>query len=178
MNIRENELADKTAKKDTEMQRSAIESYISLAFISRKVKKSALLDWNTLWQDSKKKGKHYSQFECKSKWNLKAETVRKQIWSTHMQLKLGHGYFKSYLCRLSNYNSETCQFCRIKENPEYLLLHYRRYAQIRNKIKSEKKLNQLSLKILFSTKIEQDFLFEYLKETGIATRKWLLQQAD
>jgi len=67
MNTRGNELADKAAKKDTEMQRSAIESYISLAFISRKIKESALLDWNTLWQDSKKKGKHYSQFECKPK---------------------------------------------------------------------------------------------------------------
>jgi len=171
MNIRGNELADKAAKKGTEMQRSAIESYISLAFISRKIKESALLDWNTLWQDSKKKGKHYSQFECKPKWNLKAETVKKQIWSTHMQLKLGHGYFKSYLCRLPNYDSDTCQSCKTKENPEHLILCCRRYTQIRIRIKSEKKLNQLSLKILFSTKLEQDFLFEYLEKTGIATRK-------
>jgi len=49
---------------------------------------------------------------------------------------------------------------------------------MRNRIKSEKKLNQLSLKILFSTKLGQDFLFEYLEKTGIATRKWLLQTED
>ena len=42
MNIKENKLADKAAKKDTKLQRIAIESYISLAFIKKKVKESAL----------------------------------------------------------------------------------------------------------------------------------------
>jgi ribonuclease HI len=176
MNIKGNELADKAAKKGTKIQRTIAESYISLAFVKRQVKEAALSDWNKMWQDSKIKGKHYSQFESKPKWNLKARTEKKQIWSTHMQLKLGHGYFRSYLYRLSNYDSEICQFCNTKENPEHLLLHCRRYAQIRSKIKIEKQLNQLSLKMLFSSKSGQDFLFEYLKQTKIATRKWLLQQ--
>ena len=44
-------------------------------------------------------------------------------------------------------------------------------SQIRKKIKQEKQLNQLSLKILFNLKSGQDFLFEFLKETNIATRK-------
>ena len=67
MNIKGNELADKAAKKDTKLQRIAAESYISLAFIKKKVKELAL----TKWQDSKKKEKHYNQFECKSKWKIK-----------------------------------------------------------------------------------------------------------
>ena len=50
--------------------------------------------------------------------------------------------------------------------------------QNRSRIKQEKQLNQLSLKILFGTKLGQDFLFEFLKETSIATRKWLLQQIE
>jgi hypothetical protein len=104
--------------------------------------------------------------------------VSKQILSTHMQLKLGHGYFKSYLHRLFKYDSKICQFCKTTENPEHLILHCRRYAQIRSKIKSDKKLNQLSLKMLFSTKTGLNFLYEYLKTTGIATRKWLLQQIE
>ncbi len=90
-----------------------------------------------------------------------------------MQLKLGHGYFRSYLYRLSEYDSKNCMKCNTTENPKHLLLHCRRYSQIRNKIKAEKQLQQLSLKILYSTKLEQEFLFEYLKQTGIATRKWL-----
>jgi hypothetical protein len=178
MNIRGNELADKAAKKGTELQKLALESYVSLAFIKRKIKDSALVDWKNIWQDSKTKGKHYSQFECEPKWNLTIKSVSKQIWSTYMQLKLGHGYFKSYLHRLPNYDTKICQFCKTTENPEHLILHCRRYAQIRSKIKLDKKLNQLSLKILFSTKSGLDFLFEYLKKTGIATRKWLLQQIE
>src|SRR5438552_806337 len=176
MNIKGNELADKAAKKGTKLQRIAAESYISLAFIKKKVKESALTEWHKTWQDSKKKGKHYNQFECKPKWKIKEKTIKKQIWSTYIQLKLGHGYFKSYLNRLSNYNSELCQFCNTKENPEHLLLHCERYSQIRRKIKQEKQLNQISLKILFSSKSGKNFLFDYLKETNIATRKWLLQQ--
>src|SRR6266496_2049086 len=101
----------------------------------------------------------------------KSKNSKKKIWSTYIQLKLDHDYFKSYLNRLPNYDSNVCQFCNTKENPEHLLLHCRRYSQIRSKIKQKKQLNQLSLKILFDTKLGQDFLFEFLKETSIATRK-------
>src|SRR5438045_4837825 len=101
----------------------------------------------------------------------KQKFKKKQIWSTYIQLKLDHGYFKSYLNRLSNYDSNICQFCNTKENPEHLLLHCRKYSQIRSRIKQEKQLNQLSLKILFDTNLRQDFLFNFLKETSIATRK-------
>jgi ribonuclease HI len=44
MNILGNELADKAAKKETELQISASESYISLAYIKRKIKESALIN--------------------------------------------------------------------------------------------------------------------------------------
>ena len=76
---------------------------------------------------------------------------------------------------MSSYDSNICQFCNIKESSEHLLLFCRRYSQIRSKIKKEKQLNQLSSKILFDTIWEQDFLFEFLRETSIVTRKWLLQ---
>jgi hypothetical protein len=58
------------------------------------------------------------------------------------------------------------------------------YYIVEDTVKLEAKLNkknswnQLSLKILFDTKLRQDFLFEFLKETSIATRKWLLQQIE
>lgn len=178
MNIKGNELADKAAKKSTKIQRLAAESYISIAFIKRKVKESALTDWNQIWQVSEKKEKHYSQFECKPKWRIKTRNIKKQVWSTCTQLKLEHDYFRSYLYKLSGYDSNICQFCNTKENSEHLLLHCRRYNQIRSRIKQEKQLNQLSLKILFGTNSGQDFLLDFLKETNIATRKWLLQQDE
>jgi hypothetical protein len=175
MNIRGNELADKAAKKGTKLQYITPESYISLAFIKRKIRETGLTNWNNIWTDSKTKGKHYKQFECKPKWKQSTKVVRKQVFSSYFQLKSGHGYFKSYLNRAFDAFSDICLDCNTKENPEHLLLNCRKYSSIRNKIKINKQLNQLSLKILFSTKQGQEFLFEYLKQTGIATRKNLLQ---
>ena len=44
MNIKGNKLADKAAKKGTELQNTFLESYISLVFIKRKIKESALIE--------------------------------------------------------------------------------------------------------------------------------------
>jgi RNase H len=178
MNIKENELADKAAKKEAKLQHTTAESYISLAFIKRKIRESGLIEWNQICSVSKSKDKHYNQFECKLKWKTTARTKNKQNWFIYIQLKLEHEYFKSYLIRFHNYDSNTCCICKIKENPEHLLLHCRKYNSIRNKIKLKKQLTQLSLKILFNTKTEQDFLFEFLKQTNVATRKNLLQESN
>ncbi len=70
MNILENELADKAAKRETELQKVTLKSYVSLAFIKRKIKESALNDWTKTWIELKNKGKHYSQFDCKPKWKI------------------------------------------------------------------------------------------------------------
>ena len=67
MNIKGNELANKAAKKGTELQYISPESYISLAFIKRKIKETGLIDWNNIWLESKSKGKYYKQFKCKPK---------------------------------------------------------------------------------------------------------------
>ena len=172
-----NDYADKAAKRGTELQNKSPESYISIAFVKRKIKESALAEWNRNWASSTKKGQHYSQFNCKPKWKpeIKA-TEKKKIQSAYIQLKIGHGFFRSYLSRLPEYNTEKCQTCNTKENPEHLIMHCKKYKKIRDQLKKEKNLNQLSLKILFSSKIGLEFLFEYIKKTDIATRKWLLNQ--
>jgi ribonuclease HI len=174
MNITGNELADKAAKEGTKLQNKSLESYISLAFIKRKIKEATLEEWENSWNNSTKKGRHYSQFKCKPKWKIAIKPQKKKIWSSYIQLKLGHGYFRSYLSRLSEYDSELCQICNTKENPEHLILHCQKYNQIRKQLKKEKELNQLSLKILFSSKKGQEFLFDYIKQTSIATREWLI----
>ena len=60
MNIKENKLADKAAKKGTELQHVTPESYISLTFVKKKIKETGLANWNDIWIDSTTKGKHYS----------------------------------------------------------------------------------------------------------------------
>ncbi len=42
MNILENELADKAAKRKTELQKTTLKSYVSLIFIKKKIKEFAL----------------------------------------------------------------------------------------------------------------------------------------
>ena len=80
MNIKENELADKAAKKGAKLQHTTAESYISLAFIKRKIRESGLIEWNQICLVSKSKDKHYNQFECKLKWKTTARTENKQNW--------------------------------------------------------------------------------------------------
>ncbi len=42
MNILKNELTDKATKRETELQKATLKSYVSLIFIKKKIKKSAL----------------------------------------------------------------------------------------------------------------------------------------
>ena len=44
INIVENKLVDKAAKKETKLQNTSLESYILLVYIKRKIKESALID--------------------------------------------------------------------------------------------------------------------------------------
>src|SRR5205814_10099523 len=95
-----------------------------------------------------------------------------------MQLKLGHGYFRFYLVRLSNYSSNKCFTCGTKEDPEHLILHYKNTKQIREELRKKFNIKEFSLKNLFNIKIEQEFLFKFIEKTQIRTRNWLLQTVD
>jgi hypothetical protein len=178
MNIKGNELADQAAKKGTELQQASAEKYVSLSYIKRKIKESALLEWQKEYEKIKNKGKFYSQFECFPRWNAYKKTVKKKVWSAFMQLKMGHGYFKSYLIRLPNYSTNKCFVCGTKETPEHLILHCKATAAIREELKQEFDIKEFSLKSLFSTKLGQEFLFNFIEKTQISTRNWLLQQVN
>jgi hypothetical protein len=95
-----------------------------------------------------------------------------------MQLKLGHGYFRSYLVRFSGYTSDRCFTCGTKENPEHLILHCKNTKWAREKLKKKYNIEGFSLKNLFNTKTGQEFMFEFIEKTQIGTRQWLLQTAD
>ena len=127
MNIKGNELINKATKKGTELQYISLKSYISLAFIKRKIKETGLIDWNNIWSESKLKGKHYKQFKCKPNWKSLIKIVKKQIFSSFFQLKIGHEYFKFYLNKAPNFYPNVYFIYNIKKNLEYFLLHYKKY---------------------------------------------------
>lgn len=73
-----------------------------------------------------KKSKHYELFDIKSsdaKIKLLSNRLDKLTFSIIMQMKFGHGFFKSYLFRLSNYESKNCNDnCSETQTSKHLLL--------------------------------------------------------
>ena len=103
------------------------------------------------------------------------------MFSTFTQIKLGHGYFKSYLKRLSAYDSNLCNVCKVKQTPEHILLSCRIYkaeqkalkkAVLQTKPRTESEQNsELSLKRLLCTEKEIKNTLTYLNQTKVTTRK-------
>ena len=87
-----------------------------------------------------------------------------------MQLKLEHDYFKSYLVRLSDYSTDRCFVYDTRKDSEHLILHCKATQTVREKLRQEFDIKEFSLKNLFSTKIEQEFLFKFLEKTQISIR--------
>ena len=97
------------------------------------------------------------------------------VWSLYIQLKLGHGYFKSYLKRLPSYNFDNkcdCNDISI-QSPAHLLLSCSKYQAAREKMKDFLKISDISLKILFTKREGILAILNFLKETQIARRNWL-----
>ncbi|MCO8751554.1 hypothetical protein KLO70_19365, partial [Clostridioides difficile] len=168
MNIYGNEIADKAAKKATELE-ICFQKIVSWSFIKRKIRESCLQKWQDIWF-LQRKSIHYSRFETKPKWKTCSIKCKKKLFATIMQLKLGHGYFKSYLTRFRDDLNDLCSNCQLYENPEHLLLLCTKYTELRLRLREKFELEQLNLKLLFNTKAGNKFLIEYLKESNIATR--------
>ena len=92
--------------------------------------------------------------------------------STIHQLRLGHGYFRSYLIRLPNYDSTRCQCSEPVQTAKHLLLGCPLYREERERagIKRETTIQSL----LFTAK-GTGALIDFIQETRVATRWWLLQ---
>jgi hypothetical protein len=96
------------------------------------------------------------------------------VWSSYIQLKIGHGYFKSYLNRLPDYNSDKCDCNNSSiQSPAHLLLSCSRYQAEYNKIRQKLQVSQLSLSVLLNTREGIKSVFNFLDNTKIARRNWL-----
>ena len=110
------------------------------------------------------------------------------MFSTYTQIKLEHGYFKSYLKRLPAYDTNLCNVCKVKQTPEHILLNCRIYkaeqktlknAVLQLKLKSGSESNsELSLKRLLCTGEGIRNTLAFLDQTKSATRKWILGEIE
>jgi hypothetical protein len=172
-----NEKADQAAKHGADWQDpSSQELGLSISFLTRKLKEQILSHWSNIWSTSTH-SQHYQQFQTQPR--LKASPLRlpKQLWSTIMQLKLAHGYFRSYLVRLPDYDDDSCPSCHryVKQTPYHLLLQCPRQSEIRQKTISQLDKRDQNLYNLFMTKEGQEQLIQFLKDSKIATRQWILR---
>ena len=97
------------------------------------------------------------------------------MWSSYIQLKLGHDHFRSYLKKLSGYDSDKCGCNDIYiQSPAHLLTSCSKYQMQHSKIKKKLSISDdLSLKLLLTTREEIQAVFDFLKESEIARRNWL-----
>ena len=96
------------------------------------------------------------------------------IASNIYQLRLGHGNFRSYLTRLPNYDSTRCQCSEPDQTTKHLLLGCPLYKEERERAGIERETTLQSL--LFTPK-GTAALIDFIQETRVDTRRWLLQSA-
>ena len=87
------------------------------------------------------------------------------MWSSYIQLKLGHGHFRSYLKRLPDYDSDKCDCNGIYiQSPAHLLTSCSKYQMQHSKIKKKLSISgDLSLKLLLTTREEIQAVFDLKK---------------
>jgi ribonuclease HI len=107
--------------------------------------------------------------------------TKRQLASSFFQLKLGHGYLKSYLHRLKILSDNKCA-CGLEETAKHLLLDCKGYRIERKallrRIAEEVRIPRLSMPIILHTQIGIKQVLVFLKETNICTRAWHTQRLE
>ncbi len=183
--IIENEKADQLIKSAAQ-ELSIINNMkaIIISFVKKQICKKMKLQWLNAWKSSIKKGnqyqKHISNVNLSHKSLKKMRKINKLTFSIFIQLKMRHDYFKSYLHQLSENNLNKCyEICNARQTLKHLLLNCRHYRAEQIKLKKKALLkNTDTILTLFIIKIERIITLEYLKNTWITTRKWLLEMKE
>jgi ribonuclease HI len=181
-NILGNERADQLARSVFSSNVIARDKFLSFKHLNAQITEHNHQRWLNLWKNNSKKDKHYEKFETKlddSKIQFLSKKFTKHVISTIMQLKLEHDYFKSYLIRLSNYDTKKCnENCNLTQSSKHLLLHCHHLTNDRSNLIKNMKSQNTTLKTLFETKKSLENLRIFLINTEIATRKWILSDVD
>ncbi len=157
---------------------------IIISFVKKQICKETKLQLLKIWKSSIKKKNQYqkiiSNVNLSHKLLKKMRKIDRLTFSIFIQLKMKHDYFKSYLHRLSENNSDKCyEICNVRQMSKHLLLNCKHYKAEQRKFKKKAQLKNTNIiLILFIIKIEIIVTLKYLKNTQIATRKWLLETKE
>jgi ribonuclease HI len=181
-----NEIVDTLAKEAAENENGVLpnEGYTSFTHVKVVARRACLRDWerHTIELASNRRmGKFYMQHfgSGSPHWKAHKTITAKKTHAALNQLKLGHGYFGSYLIRTANYESSTCfNGCTAKQTPEHLLLSCSNYRHERKPLKAivkkfVKQGESMRFAHFYANATTVDATLVFLNNTGIATREWL-----
>jgi ribonuclease HI len=181
MDILGNELADKLAKQATKIQ--PIIEELSYATLKARQKAISVDKWLELLNLSKSSSssqnlyyKHFPWDRPKDRIKLLAKLGTSRVTaSAFYQLKLSHGYLRTYLFRQGHSSTDLCQ-CGAKETTSHLLLSCPIYRAARQALQA-KLGSRLTLSLLLNTLTGIEHTLVFLKETRIVTRAWHLERS-
>jgi hypothetical protein len=150
----------------------------NLKALKAKLKQRKMQDWKIHLQNADF-GKSYPKDSILSrKTSAFFKKIDRHSFSTWIQLKTGHGYFKSYISRVNSETDKRCHCGYYNQNPQHLLMDCKLYKKARKFHQLEKICKPWRFSNLLSQKTEKVVL-SFLKDTKIGTRKWYLgQNAD
>jgi hypothetical protein len=177
MDILGNELADTLAKQSTLEVPESRE--ISLAYLGSRLRSLNLEAWGRFIESQKDPSpdSYKATYSLKPKTSISLPKVGRALASAFYQLKIGHGYYKDYLYRLGHSSSKLC-LCGKRETPRHLILGCPRLAGARSKLKDSLGTSRLTLPLLLETRRGVEGTLNFLKTTGILTRKWYIQRLE
>lgn len=175
MDIHGNEMADLAAKTGAYDLKSEVVSYqmpVSLISLKRKLKERQLLDWQSHWTNSKKKGRTYQNLNTFPAWKSINSSIKtsRVVWSSYIQLKMGHGFFLSYLFRLPAYDSNKCDCDDLSvQSPAHILLDCEYYDDFRENWRQK---IDVTMSDLLCTKRGVHLILDFLSKTEIVRWSW------
>jgi len=170
-NIIENEKVNQLIK-SVAQELSVIDNRkaIIISFVKKQICKEMKLQWLNVWKSSIKKGnqyqKHISNVNLSHKSLKELRKIDRLTFSTFIQLKMKHNYFKSCLHQLSKNNSNKCyEISNASQTSKHLLLNCKHYRSKQIKFKKKTQLKNTNIILmLFIIKIERIVTLKYLKK--------------
>ena len=140
--ISRNLQADEQAKKRLKKSENS-DNVILFQYLNKRIENDKFEKWNSMWQDNTKKGKYYKLHNLNPQQTFfnSFSTSEKLIFSTFLQMKIKHDFFKFYLYRLFTYKSNRCnENCNEFQTSENLLLKCYHYSNEQKQIKKNPKI--------------------------------------
>jgi hypothetical protein len=170
--VRGNEVADELARKGASSTTLNSARCVSIAHLKRRVKELCLEEWTLAWS-SANRGRAYSNLHQRPTLEMRPhlKMANRLLVCTITQLRLGHGYFGSYLKRITAFATDQCQCGARSQTPHHLLLECPDYGASRRDMK--RAVRPFTLKSLLGTKTGTDAVAQFIRATQVATRRWL-----